>query len=126
MLSLGVDVVEIERFKDWPKFSRKTLSKIFDESEIDYCLSNKAKSAERFASHFAAKEAFFKAVCPLLSETKSLLFVLKNINLERDSLGIPNLCVNWPTLKLKYDGIPRIIVSISHSKTVTFATVILV
>ena len=58
---LGIDIVEINRFKDWYTKPKKELERIFSGEEIDYCLENKEKSAERFAARFAAREAFFKA-----------------------------------------------------------------
>ena len=59
---IGVDSVEIERFALWHSYSRKRLSRIFSPQEIDYCLQQTNKSAERFAARFAAREALFKAL----------------------------------------------------------------
>ena len=52
---IGVDSVEIERFALWLDYSKKRLSRIFSLEEIEYCLQQKNKSAERFAVRFAAR-----------------------------------------------------------------------
>ncbi len=62
ILGIGVDTVEIERFALWYTYSKKKLSRIFSPQEIDYCLQQPNKSAERFAVRFAAREALFKAL----------------------------------------------------------------
>ena len=56
---IGIDSIEIARFRLWHTYSYRQLSRIFSSEEIDYCLSNIIKSSERFAVRFAAKEAFF-------------------------------------------------------------------
>ena len=62
ILGIGVDSVEIERFSHWSDYSEKKLLRIFSPEEIEYCLQQKNKSAERFAARFAAREALFKAL----------------------------------------------------------------
>ena len=62
ILGIGVDTIEIERFALWHTYSQKKLSRIFSPQEIDYCLQQLHKSAERFAARFAAREALFKAL----------------------------------------------------------------
>jgi len=62
ILGIGVDTIEIERFTSWHTYSQKKLQRIFSVEEIDYCLSQKNKSAERFAVRFAAREALYKAL----------------------------------------------------------------
>jgi holo-[acyl-carrier protein] synthase len=62
ILGIGVDTIEIERFALWHTYSKKKLRRIFSAEEIDYCLEQKNKSAERFAVRFAAREALYKAL----------------------------------------------------------------
>lgn len=60
---VGVDLVrvsEIERSLD--RFGRRFLTRVFTEAEIAECLAGPARSAERLASRFAAKEAAMKAL----------------------------------------------------------------
>lgn len=62
ILGIGVDTIEIERFALWHTYSPKKLSRIFSPEEIEYCLAQQNKSAERFAVRFAAREALYKAL----------------------------------------------------------------
>jgi holo-[acyl-carrier protein] synthase len=62
ILGIGIDTVEVERFIPWRDYSQKKLSRIFSPEEIDYCLQQPNKNAERFAARFAAREALFKAL----------------------------------------------------------------
>ena len=70
ILGIGVDTIEIERFALWHTYSPKKLLRIFSPEEIEYCLSNVNKSAERFAVRFAAREALYKALSYAYPESK--------------------------------------------------------
>jgi holo-[acyl-carrier protein] synthase len=61
-LSIGVDIVSIERIRDILRSSKRDrfLSKIFSSNEINDALS-KLDEAQFFAGRFAAKEAVRKA-----------------------------------------------------------------
>lgn len=59
---IGIDTVEIERFALWYTYTPQKLRRIFSPEEIDYCLAQHKKSAERFAVRFAAREALYKAL----------------------------------------------------------------
>ncbi len=63
ILGIGIDTVDIQRFALWHTYSPKKLARIFSPEEIEYCLSQPHKSAERFAVRFAAREALYKALC---------------------------------------------------------------
>lgn len=60
IIGVGIDAVEIARFAQWHTKPYHRLNRIFTESEIAYCLQNPAKSAERFAARYAAREALYK------------------------------------------------------------------
>lgn len=84
IVGIGVDSVEVYRFKQWRTFSRQKLSRIFSEQEIDYCLQQPNKSAERFAVRFAAREAFFKAFSAAFPDVSlPFLTLCKNISIEK-------------------------------------------
>lgn len=70
ILGIGVDTIDINRFTSWHTYSPKKLSRIFSPEEIDYCLENTQKSAERFAVRFAAREALYKALCAAFPDNK--------------------------------------------------------
>lgn len=60
-LTVGIDLVEVDRFtralRRWPRL----LERVFTDGEIDSCASS-PKLEERLAARFAAKEAAFKAL----------------------------------------------------------------
>jgi len=61
-LGIGIDIIEINRFKKLPYVQHKSFyKKIFSQSEIDYCLQYK-NSSLYFASKFAIKEAVIKSI----------------------------------------------------------------
>ncbi len=116
--AIGIDAVEIERFKNWHTFSHKKLSRIFSAHEIEYCLSNQ-KNAERFAARFAAKEALFKALSQL------------NIKIPFLTLCKTSEIINNPVplLKIKHQNSTisdyTILVSLTHTETTAIAVVII-
>ena len=61
-LGIGIDIIEVSRFRR-KKYeeNRNFYKKIFVKSEINYCLKFK-NSAERFAGKFALKEALIKSI----------------------------------------------------------------
>ena len=86
ILGIGIDSVEVARFAHWHNYLPKHLLRVFSQSEIDYCLSVSAKSAERFAGRFAAREALYKAYSswqpdhqiPFLTFCKAITIIKKN------------------------------------------------
>ena len=64
---IGIDIVDIERFKKLPFLKNKNFyKKIFSDSEIKYCLKFKYPSSH-FAGKFALKEAVKKSINNSLS-----------------------------------------------------------
>jgi holo-[acyl-carrier protein] synthase len=130
IVGMGIDAVEIERFEPWTRFSYKQLLRIFSAHEIDYCFSVPAKTAERLAARFAAKEAFFKALSAAApGHGLSLLSICKNVSVVRQAGLPPVLQVNWQSLSdLSEKGLPETILthlSITHTKTMAIALVLL-
>lgn len=94
--SLGIDSVEIARCAPWHTWSTRKLQRLFAPHEIAYCLQNPAKSSERFAAHFAAKEAFYKALHSIITNQKLPLFtVFAHIQVIKQNNGAPTLHVDW-------------------------------
>jgi holo-[acyl-carrier protein] synthase len=114
ILGVGVDTVDIERFSQWHTYSRKKLRRIFSAEEIEYCLENTKKSAERFAARFAAREALYKALCNAYPEiTLPFLTLCAHTTIKR--------VVSRPILELSGEcGIDlsqfTIHLSLSHSR----------
>ena len=61
-LGIGIDIIEVSRFRKKKYGENKNFyKKIFVKSEINYCIKFK-NSAERFAGKFALKEALIKSI----------------------------------------------------------------
>lgn len=119
MIGIGTDIIEIERIRKAIKKER-FLNRFYAEEEIAL-LKGKKDMAPSAAANFAAKEAFSKAL-----GTGIRSFYLKDIAILRDGLGKPYIAENQTiqTIKKQY-GITCILVTLSHSKTVAVATVVL-
>ena len=130
IIAIGIDSVEINRFIHWPQKNNKQLLCIFSQQEIDYCLQNKVKSAERFAVRFAAREAFFKALAHLNAQkTIPFLTLCKKIYVKKNDNNVPELIVDWDYInkKLSYDDANNIksFISLTHTKKIATAFVLL-
>lgn len=129
IIGIGVDTADIARFSEWHTYSIKTLSRIFSSQEIAYALKTSRLSAERFAVRFAAKEALTKAIRQTLNPECPLLSVYKASSVEKDINGKPYFAINWTTLVQNKKNIPhfspKIHLSISHSKHIATAFVVI-
>lgn len=124
IISTGIDIIEIERFAHWHTYSAKQLRKLFSEEEIEYCLSDIQKSAQRFAVRFALREALFKSIRVGFQECIApFLTICKAVCLEQAPQTPPKISVNWKFLQIA--NAPTIHISLSHSKTCAMAQVIL-
>ncbi|OGQ13625.1 MAG: holo-[acyl-carrier-protein] synthase [Deltaproteobacteria bacterium RIFCSPHIGHO2_02_FULL_40_11] len=132
IIGCGTDLVYIPRMKEaiekWPK---KFLRRVFTAAEIKACKS-KACPEKHFASRFAAKEAFLKALGTGFS--KGISF--HEISVENDSSGKPVLRHKGKVSKIlkkmchsRESGDPKkgakIHVSLSDEKDYALAFVIL-
>lgn len=123
ILGIGVDTIDINRFSQWHTYSLKKLRRIFSSEEIEYCLEDTKKSAERFAVRFAAREALYKALscaCPGISIpflTLCAHTTIKKIN-ARPVLELRDLC-GIDTTQF------TIHLSLSHSRTQATAFIVL-
>ena len=107
-IGIGIDIVDIERFSEKPFEKNKTFyEKIFNESEIQYCLNIK-NSSQSFAAKFAIKES-----------------VIKSINKQIDFLEIMTSYLDSkPVVFLQNDSTYNFLVSVSHDKSTAIAVVI--
>ncbi len=108
---IGIDVIEISRFRDM-KNLEVFIRRVFTDGETEYFTSKAAakKFYESVAGHFAAKEAFSKAL-----GTGVRNFDMADIEICHDELGMPYI---------KFGGVRiNASVSISHSDTVAVAAV---
>jgi len=126
ILAHGLDAIEIARFTHWHKYSNTRLLRVFSPEEIDYCLQTRAKSAERFAARFAAKEATYKAACSLGLKNISFLAFCKIISIEKNDNNSPMIKINIVNTEISdifYSM--KIIASITHTKTIAIASIII-
>ena len=109
-LGIGIDIIEVSRFRR-KKYeeNRNFYKKIFVKSEINYCLKFK-NSAERFAGKFAIKEAVIKSI-PEKIGLHDIEIVYVN---RKPRIRLKN------SLRKKYD----FIVSVSHEKEFAIGIVI--
>ena len=125
ILGLGIDSVEIKRFSGWHRYSVRKLSHLFSAEEITYCLSVSAKSAERFAVRFAAKEALLKALSftsgSHVGKIQSITKIARACYVTHDPTGTPQLIVDWKTLALPAQ---HVLVSLTHTRIMATAAVI--
>lgn len=123
---IGIDAVEISRFARWQTYSDTKLSRIFSADEIIYCRACPAKSAERFAVRFAAREALYKALCQAYSQEKILFLRLcAHTTISHGSHGQPEIIVQWNLLGLTVNTPPTIFLSMTHTKTLAMAWIVL-
>ena len=106
--NIGIDVINIERFKkkEYTK-NKKFYQKIFTNSEIKYCLRFK-NSSEHFAGKFAIKEAVRKSI-------KEKIPFNKILTMHKNSK--PRIVLK---MKLNYE----FLVSVSHEAGMAIAIVI--
>ena len=115
----GIDIIEIERIKQSIEDTEgKFCERVYTGKEIEYCESKKTQKYQHYAARFAAKEAFFKAVSPLLENKYDIGW--KDMEVLNDENGRPYVHI----LSEKVPNIENIDISISHCKTYAIANVI--
>ena len=114
----GTDIIEIERIKkSIERNGENFLNLIYTEAEIAYCESKKNAKYSHYAGRFAAKEAIYKAVSTLLPERFGISW--KDAQIINDENGNPKI----EFLKIEFEQIKSIDISISHCKEYAVATV---
>ena len=118
----GIDLVSIGRMKSgMDRWGEKFINKIFCENEKAYCQS-KPQSEKHYASRFAAKEAFLKALQTGLTSGISL----HDIVVESNDSGVPHLSLSGRALQIaKERGVNKIFLSLSDENDYSMASVIL-
>ena len=116
----GTDIIEVERIKDSiEKLGDKFINRVFTENEIKYCEEKNISKYEHYAARFAAKEAIFKAISPLLDNKFSIDWT--NIEILNDNQGRPYAVLSKENLKnINID------ISLSHIKEYALATAVAV
>ncbi len=115
----GIDIIEVERIeRAVDRWGNRFLARIFTDVEMKYCL-RKAHAAQAFATRFAAKEAFSKAIRTGVSGE----FNWRDVEVCTDDQNAPHLRLHGALAK-KYSHY-RANISLSHTRKFAAASVIL-
>jgi holo-[acyl-carrier protein] synthase len=119
VVSIGVDVVDIERMRTILGRQARFVERVFTDDERDYCRAG-ADPAERFAARFAAKEAGLKAIGVGLGGAD-----FKDFGVLKQESGEPILRVGGRAAeRASRLGIDRWLLTLSHSDLVACAVVV--
>lgn len=112
-VSVGVDIVEIERMKKILKRTPSFAEKVFSEQECQYC-EKTSSPAIHYAARFAAKEAVVKALGTGFSEGVSI----RDVEVRLNSKGRPCTVLHGVAKKLaQKQGVCDIPLSLTHTHT---------
>lgn len=121
LAGLGTDLIEVKRIGEKIDKGSGFREMVFSKTEIAYCES-KTNRFEHYAARFAAKEAFFKALGTGWLEGTHF----NEVEISNDGSGKPVLVLLGETKKtLSTLGIRKILVSLSHLKSIALAVVII-
>lgn len=110
MIGIGVDLVEIDRFRVALDRTPGLIDRCFTAAETDYALRRRDPS-ERFAVRFAAKEAVMKAMGVGLGEVR-----LRDIEVRRAGSGAPTVLLHGSAADHAATlGITRWLLTMTHT-----------
>ncbi len=119
MIGIGVDAVEIARFRRSLERTPSMRDRIFTQAELDY-VASKADPVPSLAVRFAAREAVMKALGVGLGA-----FGFHDAWVTRADSGAPSLCVVGRAAQLaEAAGVMRWHLSLTHSDFVAIAYVV--
>ena len=122
IFGVGVDLVKIPRVKEViAQWGDRFKNRVFSQGEITYC-ERSVRSEERYASHFAVKEAFLKA----LGTGWGRSIGIRDIEVTRNQAGKPSVLLHRKAKKMADEiGITNVHTSISHDGEYAVAVVVL-
>jgi len=122
VVGIGIDIVNIDRIERLiARWGNLFLSRVFTEREIIWC-QKRARSPECFATRFAAKEAFLKAIGWGLRNG----IQWRDIEVENDPMGKPLLAFHRRAKEvLKAHRIKQALITLSHDRPYAVAHVLL-
>lgn len=121
IIGIGTDIIEPERLKEKISKENGFREQVFSSREITYCEAQ-ANPYQHYAGRFAAKEALLKAMGIGLLDGFSLM----EIEVINDEQGVPAMELSG-VFRERYEkiGANKILLSLSHVKSLACATVIL-
>lgn len=123
VIGIGTDLIEIARIaQSTERFGDRFLARIYTPAEIAYCRRRQKGAAESLAARFAAKEAGAKALGTGISRGVGWL----ELEVTRAAGGRPVLQLHGRAAELAHAlGIDRISLSLTHSRDVALAVVVM-
>lgn len=119
MKGVGVDAVDVERFRTSLARTPSMRERLFTDEELAY-VAPKADPVPSLAARFAAREAVMKAMGLGLGA-----FGFHEVWVTREPSGAPRLMVTGRALELAVDrGITRWHLSLTHTASVAIAQVV--
>ena len=119
MLGIGIDLVDIDRFRDVLTRTPTMVDRLFTEDERAYA-ELAPDPAPRLAVRFAAKEATLKALGLGLGGMR-----MSEIEVRRHPDGRPELQLHAAAAAVARDhGVARWLVTLSHTDALAQATVV--
>lgn len=119
MIGIGIDVVDIERFRTSLERTPSMRERLFTQVELDY-VAPQADPVPSLAARFAAREAVMKSLGLGLGA-----FGFHEMWVERASTGVPSLAFAGRAAELAAEaGVTRWHLSLTHSDLVAAAYVV--
>ena len=116
MIGIGVDLVEIDRFRIALERTPGLVDRVFTEDEQAYAL-RKRDPTERFAVRFAAKEAVLKAMGVGIGAVR-----LRDIEIERAESGRPSIVLHGTAADLALErGVTDWLLTMTHTASMAEA-----
>lgn len=122
-LRCGIDIVEISRIKRaLDNQGERFKTRVFTETEINYCDNKRNNSTESYAAAFCAKEAVSKALGTGISNG----IEMKDIEVRHDEKGRPYVMLyNNAKRVFEETGASEIVISLTHSREYAAANCII-
>ena len=120
-ITCGTDIIENSRIeKAINSTNGRFAREIYTQAEMEYCESKGKSKYEHYAARFAAKEAIFKAISPILEDKYSIRW--QNSQILNDENGRPYV----EFVNKKFEQIEEIDISISHCREYATATAVVI
>ena len=120
-IRVGIDLCSVaDVAESVATFGDRYLHRVYTPHELDYCVQDPARTSERLAARFAAKEAAVKVLRPADARPE-----WRSIEVRRDSAGWCELALTGTAAKLARDAdITSLAVSLSHDGDLATAVVV--
>ena len=122
IIGIGIDAVDLDRFRHTlERYGTRIRKRLFTNNEQTYCEAFSSPD-EHYAARFAAKEAFLKAI----GTGKTNKIGWRDIEILNESSGKPTLHLHDKASEFCAAlGGERLHVSLSHSRQVAVAVVVI-